>query len=74
MTILRFKEWVIGSSICEWVYESYEEPPVWDEDKQEYIFEKQPKRIKSQKEARQIIKDNNLKCVHTDEEGQKVYA
>lgn len=74
MVILRYKEWVIGSSIYEWVYDSYEEPPTWDEERQEYVFEKEPKRIKSQKEARGLIKENNLKCVHTDEEGQKAYA
>lgn len=73
MIILRYKEWLtILPSEVFWVYDVCEEVPKWDIVKQEYIFEKNPKRITAQK-AREIIKEHGLTCVCNNEHG-RIYA
>lgn len=63
MVILRYREWLnIAPSEAMWVYDVCEEMPKWDIVKQEYIFEKNPKRITAQK-AKEIIKEHGLTCV-----------
>jgi hypothetical protein len=71
--IIKYKEWLITApKDAYWVYDLCNEFPTWDESKQDYVFKKPPKRIDAQT-AKQIIKDNSLKCVHNDEDG-RVYA
>lgn len=53
------------------MYEVIDDWPEWDDKKQDYVFEKKPKRI-SAREAREIIRDNGLRCVCQNEEG-KIY-
>ena len=73
MIILRYKEWLtILPSEVFWVYDVCEEMPKWDIVKQEYIFEKNPKRITAQK-AKEIIKEHGLTCVCNNEHG-RIYA
>lgn len=73
MIILRYKECLtILPSEVFWVYDVCEEMPKWDIVKQEYIFEKNPKRITAQK-AREIIKEHGLTCVCNNEHG-RIYA
>lgn len=55
-----------------WVYDLCEEFPTWNEKKQDYVFKKEPKRISPQR-AKQIIKEEGLKCVCTNEYG-RTYA
>lgn len=70
MIILRYKEWLtILPSEVFWVYDVCEEMPKWDIVKQEYVFEKKPKRITAQK-AREIIKEHGLTCVCNNEHGR----
>ena len=73
MIILRYKEslTILPSEVF-WVYDVCEEMPKWDIVKQEYIFEKNPKRITAQK-AREIIKEHGLTCVCNNEHG-RIYA
>lgn len=54
------------------MYEVIDAFPKWDDEKQDYVFKKKPKRITAQ-EAREIIRDNGLHCVCQNEEG-KIYA
>ena len=56
MVVLRLREWlVVSPDECFWVYDMCEEMPKWDIVKQDYIFEKKPKRITAQN-AKEIIK------------------
>ena len=74
MIVLKYKEWLnIPDSDCIWVYDRCEELPTWNEEIQDYIFKKKPKRIDA-REAKQLIKEHGLKCVHETEEGEKIYA
>lgn len=73
MIILRYKEWLtILPNEVFWVYDMCEDFPKWDTVKQEYVFEKNPKRISPQK-AREIIKEHGLTCVCNNEHG-RIYA
>lgn len=70
MIILRYKECLtVMPSEVFWVYDVCEEMPKWDIVKQEYIFEKNPKRITAQK-AKEIIKEHGLTCVCNNEYGR----
>ena len=74
MWILAYKEWLLSmENDARWVYDRCDELPEWDESKQEYIFKKQPKRI-DPREAKELIKEHGLKCIHKTKEGEKVYA
>lgn len=55
-----------------WVYDLCEELPTWDEKKQDYVFKKPPKRI-SPHQAKEIIREEGLKCVCNNEYG-RTYA
>lgn len=70
MIILRYKEnlKVLPSEVF-WVYDVCEDFPKWDMLKQEYIFDKTPKRITAQK-ARELIKEHGLTCVCNNEHGR----
>ena len=70
MIILRYKDshTVMPSEVF-WVYDVCEEMPKWDIVKQEYVFEKRPKRITAQM-AREIIKEHGLTCVCNNEHGR----
>ena len=68
--IIRYKEWLITApKDAYWVYDLCNEFPTWDEDKQDYVFKKEPKRISAQK-AREIIKKEGLVCVSDNEYGR----
>jgi hypothetical protein len=70
MVVFKIKEWLtIDPKTKFWVYEVSEEYPVWNEQKQDYIFKKAPKRIDS-RTAKKIIKENHLQCVYKDEDGR----
>ena len=73
MIILRYKEnlKILPKEVF-WVYDVCEDFPKWDIVKQEYIFEKNPKRITAQK-AKEIIKEHGLTCVCNNEHG-RIYA
>ena len=70
MIILKYKEnlKILPKEVF-WVYDVCEEMPKWDIVKQEYVFEKRPKRITAQK-AREIIKEHGLTCVCNNEHGR----
>lgn len=73
MIVLKIKEWLITQPQQKlFVYEVIDAFPKWDDEKQDYVFKKKPKRITAQ-EAREIIRDNGLHCVCQNEEG-KIYA
>ena len=73
MIILRYKEnlKILPKEVF-WVYDMCEDFPKWDIVKQEYVFEKNPKRITAEK-AREIIKEHGLTCVCNNEHG-RIYA
>lgn len=70
MIILRYKEnlKILPKEVF-WVYDMCEDFPKWDMLKQDYIFEKRPKRITAQM-AREIIKEHGLTCVCNNEHGR----
>lgn len=70
MIILRYKEnlKILPKEVF-WVYDMCEDFPKWDMLKQEYVFEKNPKRISAQK-AKEIIKEHGLTCVCNNEHGR----
>ena len=73
MWILKYREWLLSAeNDARWVYDLCKEMPEWNENKQEYIFKKEPKRI-DPREAKEIIKKNKLTKVFENEHG-KVYA
>lgn len=51
-----------------WVYDLCSEMPTWDAEKDKAIFKRKPKRIDA-REAKRLIKENNLKCVCKNEHG-----
>jgi hypothetical protein len=74
MIILKYLEYLITNpKDAIWVYDRCDELPKWDEAKQDYVFKRPPKRI-DPREAKELIKEHGLKCVHKTKEGEKVYA
>ena len=74
MYILKYKEWLLLSrEEARWVYDVCDELPVWSDTKKDYVFKKEPKRI-DPREAKKLIKEHSLKCIHETEEGEKIYA
>ena len=70
MIILKYLEYLITTpKDAIWVYDRCEDFPKWDMLKQEYVFDKTPKRITAQK-AREIIKEHGLTCVCNNEHGR----
>lgn len=55
-----------------WVYDLEPQMPKWDKHKQDYIPNKKTKRL-DPREAKRLIKENNLKCIHSCDDG-KIYA
>lgn len=73
MYILKYKEQLIlNQGDARWVYDLCNELPEWDALKKDYIFKKEPKRI-DPREAKELIKKHDLKCVCNNEYG-RVYA
>lgn len=73
-TVLKYKEWVITNpEEAIFVYDLCDSLPEWNDKAQDYIFKKKPKRL-DPREAKQVIKEHGLKCVHKTKEGEKVYA
>ena len=73
MIILKYLENLITNpKDAYWVYDMCEDFPKWDIVKQDYVFEKNPKRISPQK-AREMIKEHGLTCVCNNEHG-RIYA
>lgn len=71
MVILKYKEHLLTSpKEAMWVYDLCPQMPEWDEKAKDYVCKKE-KRIDAV-DARRIIKENGLKCVHSDENG-KIY-
>ena len=74
MFILKYREWLRPlESEAIWVYDLCTELPEWSDFHKEYVFKREPKRIDA-REAKILIKENNLKCVHETEDRERVYA
>ena len=70
MVILRYLESLITNpNDAVWVYDVCSEMPVWDEEEQDYVFKKTPKRV-DPREAKSLIKEHGLKCVCDNEHGR----
>lgn len=73
MIVLRYLEGLITApNDKKWVYDKCEEWPIWSDIKQDYVFKKAPKRIDA-REAKELIKEHDLKCVCNNEYG-RIYA
>lgn len=71
--ILKYLEWLeTNPTETYWVYDLCKEFPTWDEDKEDYVFKRNPKRISAQK-AREIIRKEGLQCVADNKYG-RIYA